>query len=104
MDIEKLPKTIELEMFMTMQVDGYRAGDISVQDYDKQGFSSSDHILLRSFTMTFDVPQNVDVKGKLIDSLEELKTETMARHHMEIKNIQDKLDELLAIEYQPEGK
>ena len=104
MDIEKLPKTIELEMFITFKTGGYHAGKISVNDYDASLFSHTECVLLGSKMVTFDVPQGVDIKGRAVENLEEQKSKLQAKHHMEIKEVQDKIDQLLAIEYKPEGE
>jgi len=103
MSIEKLPKTIEKEIFITLCISGYAAGKISVGDYNKAEFSSNDDVLLGTETVTFNVPQKVDIKGRAIKNLEDKKSKLQARHHMEIKEVQDKIDHLLAIEYKPEG-
>lgn len=102
-NIEKLPKTVTKEMFVTLRVSGYAAGDIQFWDCNVAN-SGEDFILLTTKKMTVKIPQNIDVKGRVIEGLEAEKDKIQARHHMELKDIQDKIDNLLAIEYKPEAE
>ena len=43
------------------------------------------------------------MRGEVIKGLEEQKIKVEATANMEMKEIQDKIDSLLAIEYQPRG-
>ena len=46
----------------------------------------------------------IDMRGEVIKGLEEQKIKVETTANMEIKEIQDKIDSLLAIEYQPMSK
>jgi len=100
-DIEKLPKTQTTEIFITLCIGGYRAGELNYRNRDFSTFSD-DEILLGTQKVKFNIPQNVDIKGKAIEGLEDQKSKLLAKHHMELKDVQDKIDNLLAIEYKPE--
>lgn len=99
-DMEKLPKTIKKKIFVTLAISGWRAGNIGCWDCDITG-SDSDYILLTTQKVTFKLPQNIDVKGKVIEGLEAEKEKIQAETHMKLKDIQEKIDNLLAIEYKP---
>lgn len=99
-NIEKLPKTLTKEMFICLGVGGYNAGDLSVLDFNRS-VHNEDYIFICTKKVTFKIPQNIDVKGKVIESLEAEKEKLQADFHMKIKGVQDKIDNLLAIEYKP---
>lgn len=97
-NIEKLPETVEQEMFIVLNVGGYAAGSLVFADYDASKYDK-DQILIAKQNVTFNIPQNIDVKGQVIASLEEEKEKIQAETHMKLKAVQDKIDNLLAIEY-----
>lgn len=100
-DIEKLPKTAKQEIFILLSIGGHFAGALHFADYDSSDYDEN-KILLGTQNVKFNIPQNVDIKGKAIEGLEDQKSKLLARHHMELKGVQDKIDNLLAIEYKPE--
>lgn len=100
-NIEKLPKTIKTELFITLAVSGWNTGKIGVWDCDVSEGGSEEYILLTTKTVTFKLPQNMDIKGKVIEGLEAEKDRIQADTHMKLKDIQEKIDNLLAIEYKP---
>lgn len=97
---EKLPKTVEKELFITLVVSGYDVGKIGVWDCNIPKYDSG-YILLKKQKVTFKLPQDINVKGKVIESLESEKEKIKADFHMQLKDVQDKIDNLLAIEYKP---
>jgi len=99
-NLEKLPKTEEKEIFILLDIGEYSAGRLSYLDYDSSKYGD-DKILLGTQMVTFKIPQKVDIKGKAVESLEEKKVKINAKFHMELKVVQDKIDNLLAIEYKP---
>lgn len=103
MDIEKLPKTIVRKMFIVLHIAGWRAGDIGVYGFDSAK-DDDNEVLLGTQMVTFKIPQDVDVKGEALKGLRNTKSMLEGKHHMELKTVQDKIDQLLAIEYKPEGK
>jgi len=103
MSMEKLPETVEIEMFITLGIGRYNTGSITALPFNAAK-GDDERILLSTQMVTFDIPQDVDIKGKAIEGLEAKKSRLQAKHHMEIKEVQDKLDQLLAIEYNPEGE
>lgn len=100
-NLEKLPETIEIELFVTLKVGGsYDIGKINVWGRNISN-SNNDYILLKTEKVTFELPQDIDIKGKVIEGLESEKEKIKADFHMELKGVQDKIDNLLAIECKP---
>ena len=99
--LKKLPEEIEVELFITISIEGWNAGKINVHDFNGAKYND-DQVLLGTQTVKFKIPQNIDVKGEAVKNLEENKKKLQAKHHMELKEIQDKIDQLKAIEYKPE--
>ncbi len=99
-NIEKLPKTTEIELFVTLKVAGYDAGRIGVWDCDIAN-ANNDYISLKTEKVIFKLPQNIDIKGEVIKGLQSEKDKIKADFHMQLKDVQDKIDNLLAIEYKP---
>jgi len=97
-NIEKLPKTEKKEIFILLDIGGYHAGNLGYSDYDASKYGDN-QILLGTQMVTFKIPQKVDIKGKAIEGLEDKKSKLQAKHHMELKEVQDKIDNLLAIEH-----
>lgn len=106
-DTIKIPKQITTQIYVTLGIGRWNSGNISINDY----FVEDDDIefaklLLTTTEITIDLPQDIDVdaKGKFISILEKKKEGLQASFHMQIKEVQDQIDNLLAIEYKPEGK
>ena len=98
-DIRKnLPETITEEVFVTLRVAGYDTGRIDVWGCNVAR-GDSKYILLCTKEITFELPQDIDVKGQVIEGLESEKPKIKADFHMELKEVQNKIDNLLAIEY-----
>lgn len=97
-NIEKLPKTITQKMYVHLRISGYGAGNFFCGQCDISE-DDQDLILIATQDVTFNLPQNIDVKGKVIESLKAEKEKIQVVTHMKIKDIQDKIDNLLAIEY-----
>lgn len=46
--------------------------------------------------------KDINLREEIVDGLEKRKSKMKARHHMEIKEIDDKIDQLIALEYKPQ--
>ena len=99
-NLKKLPKSEQKEIFILLDIGSFNAGRLSYADFDASKFGD-DQILIGTQMVTFKIPQKVDIKGKAVESLEEKKTKINAEFHMKLKEVQDKIDNLLAIEYKP---
>jgi len=79
-------------------------GKISVHTFDRSGFDDDDkHVLLVTKKIKIKIPKTtIDFRGELVVGLEAQKEKELAEHYMRMKAFQDRIDNLLAIEYKPE--
>lgn len=94
-----LPKSITRDLYVTYGIKGYSAGEIQVWDCDVTG---EERILLTTTSVTVKLPQNMKIKDKVIDALQAEKDKVLANAHMKAKELQQKIDSLLGLEYKPE--
>lgn len=92
-----LPKKVTRDIYVMYDIAGYRSGEISIWDCDVSG---KDRVLLTAQEVTFKIP-SVDMKTKVIEALESEKNKVIAEAHMKAKELQEKIDSLLALEYHP---
>ncbi len=104
----KIPKTITKKLFITVGVDSWNSNQISILDFDRTKLSKEvEYVLLKTQEVTFDLSDaefsdENSIKKEIVKGLEEKKAKIKAETHMKIKEIQDKIDNLLAIEYKPQ--
>lgn len=98
-NLKKLPEKLEETIYICLRTQGCLAGEFAISNLDVSKYSEGD-ILITSKKVTFNIPQNIDVKGKVIESLESEKDKIQADFHMSMKKVQDKIDSLLSIEHQ----
>lgn len=99
---DELPKEITRTVYLHYKIGGYFAGQINIWDWDKP--TDSDSIVICGAEVTVKIP-NINkktLKKKAIETLEQEKEKIMAENHQRLKVVQDKIDNLLAIEYQPD--
>lgn len=64
--------------------------------------SPDNYICIAQKQVTVTVPQTkVDIKQKVLDALEKEKQKLMAEHYKRMAGIQEKIDSLLCLSYQP---
>ena len=106
----EIPEEIEVTLYTTVcvrnkfsrNIGEVRVTTINLAELYKDG-SGETHILLHKQAVKLKIGKvELDIKGEVIKGLEVEKTNELAEHHMKIKDIQDKIDSLLAIEYQGE--
>lgn len=101
---EELPEQITRTLYVGYGIGKYNAGKIVVSEYehdDSEGFAT---VRLLKEDITFKLPKaKVDVKGKMLQVLESEKKKILAENHQRLQEVQEKIDRLLAIEYQPKG-
>lgn len=105
----KIPSMVEEAIYVCLCIDSeweHNIGRITVSthNYSNPKWSSDEkHVLLTKKKLKIKIPKvTIDFKGELVDKLEKQKEDELARHHMQMKEFQDKIDNLLAIEYKPE--
>lgn len=98
----KIPKEVTLPLFVTLGVAGWNFNEIGLDGSDFRNYSSSpeDKIMLLKTEITLVLPQDIDIKGQILGSLEKVKARVLAENHSKLKRVQDKIDNLLAIEHQ----
>ena len=99
-----IPEEITLPLFVCLSLADYNFNKILLSAFDPREYSSNsdERILLVETEITVKLPQDIDVKGRLLGSLEKKKSGIQAEYHMRLKEVQDKIDNLLAIEHQGE--
>lgn len=97
----KIPKVVTLPIFITVGAAGWNFNDVRLHAWDPIEHSDSpeEYVLILATEVTLIIPQDIDVRGQLLGSLEKTKTKIMAENHKKLKHVQDKIDDLLAIEY-----
>ena len=94
-----MPKNFETQIFVTYELGKYDLGIIKVWDCDVSG---SDRILLCSPKIKIQLPGDLDLKAQMLMSLESEKSRLLADTHMKVKEIQEKINNLLCVEYNPD--
>lgn len=98
----KIPKQKTLELFILIGIKAWNFNKINLSDYDHSDTlfdREPDWACLGKTKIKINIPQGVDVRGQMLEKLEKLKKKTLAKHHKELKEVQDKIDSLMAIEY-----
>lgn len=101
----ELPSTITKRLYVSYVVGGYLAGEISVLDFSSVGINT-EKVEIHQLDVTIDLPEisTNTLKSKALDMLEAEKQKVLAENHKRLKVVQDKIDNLLAIEYKPESE
>lgn len=102
---DEIPTEITRKLYAHYGIGGYSAGRITIYDCDVSTVDSN-YIVLCEVEQTIKIPpvsQN-DLKNKALDVLEDEKQKVLAENHERLKKVQDKIDNLLAIEYRPESE
>lgn len=95
---DEIPKKIVIESFLCYEIRGYNQGKFGLWDCDVSG---QDRILISTQNVTINLPKELDLKEKLLESLESEKSRLLADTHMKVKEIQEQINELLCLEYKP---
>ena len=104
----EIPEEVEVTLYTQICVAHkytHNIGGVTTQTFER-GRHEKDckFILLNEKTVKIKLGKvKIDMRGEVIKGLEEQKIKVEATANMEMKEIQDKIDSLLAIEYQPSG-
>lgn len=98
---DALPDSIKKNLYVHYRISGYFAGQIDVFDFCME---DDERILLCETSVVIKIPRiNRDgIRSKALDALHVQKNKILAENHAKLKVVQDKIDSLLALEYQPE--
>lgn len=97
----ELPKILTREIFVTYRIAGNDQGKIEIWDCDLSG---KERILLHKQMVTVKIPMQKDMKKTVISALENEIQTIKSEAHMAVKELQERIDSLLAISYQPDDK
>ena len=95
-----LPQTLTREITIWYGIGGWQSGCIGTYDFDFKG--NEEKIVLGKQIITLEIGKQGDLKEKVLDSLNAEKQKILAENHERLERIQNKIDNLLAIEYKPE--
>jgi hypothetical protein len=99
----KLPTSITRTVYVCYGIGKYNSGRISIEDRPAHASEEFGRVLLTQHKMTFKIPRcKIDIKSKMLEILEEEKRKVIADNHMRLKAVEDKISNILAIEYQSE--
>tara|TARA_R110000772_G_scaffold231299_1_gene342009 strand:- start:44 stop:370 length:327 start_codon:yes stop_codon:yes gene_type:complete len=99
----EIPAKITKNMYVSVGIGRFTYGAIRVSD-DSPIDTDPDfaRVLLTEFELEIDIPKtDLDFKKELVAILENKKTGIKAKYHMKLKEVQEEIDNLLAIEHQP---
>lgn len=101
-DPEAIPNKVKMHYTLVYNIGGYDAGQIKLCGWEKTHFDENEVMLTRGI-LEADIPviDGKGIKTKAIETLEQCKQDMQARHYKEMRELQDKIDSLMAIEYQP---
>lgn len=111
LDEIKIPESISQTFYVCVCLDSdleSYIGKVTVSTVNKEELYKEDrddtYKTLTSIDVDIPIPKInlVECKDCLVDSLECQKEKELAEHHMKMTGFQDKIDNLLALEYQPE--
>ncbi len=103
-----IPKSLNATLYITIGVGKYNFNRMRVEDFISTGMEGYEEVLLKQQEITIDLSgismdENA-VKEKIVTLLKERQEQIKADSHMKIKDIQEKIDQLRAIEYQPNAE
>lgn len=100
---DELPSSIQRTLYVTYGVGRYNEGKIDVFDYQSNGSDGFERVALAAHDVTLTVPRQggKELRGKVLDLLREEKEEILAENEKRLRVVQDKIDNLLAIDYKP---
>ena len=103
---DEIPATLTKKIYVTYGIGTFIEGQITVSNYlslssHDEGFAK---ILLHEQMVTFKIPPcKVNLIEKKLEVLNAKKSEILSENHSRLKEIQDKIDKLLSIEFKPQA-
>ena len=99
-----IPEQLQRTLYVVYGTGKYNKGQINIQEYKpNSNVTGFEGMLLKEFEVEIDLPKlSTDMVVKeQVNSLKKEKENLMAEHHMKIQKIDDEINQLLAITYQP---
>lgn len=97
---DALPTLLTRQIFVCYEISGSSAGKISIWDCDMSG---EQRLLLCDLMVNIKIPAKQDLKGKVVEALENEIRKTRAESTKKINQLQERIDSLLCLEYRPDG-
>lgn len=101
---EPLPTEFTEKLYIVARADRYQPGGykLSISTYDPRQFDNSiGYILMGETSATFQVPKVNPVNAE-IEAIEKMQKDILAEAQMKVNKLNQRREELLAIEYKPE--
>ena len=97
-----LPATISVDIRVGYGIGRFNEGNIVVQEGEFSNSEDFATIELASIEVDIPLPEaTVDIKGKKLEYLHKQKERILAENHMRLKEVDDKIASVLALEYKP---
>jgi hypothetical protein len=103
---DKIPAEVLRVLWVTYGVGEYNQGRIELYQYDPSDHTGDgfEKVILTTMQIKIKIPAcEVDIKSKMLKLLEAQREKVLADNHMRLKDVEDRIAMLLAIEYQPEA-
>lgn len=98
----EMPKKIIRKLFIGYGIGRYNYGRIVVDDFERSQDKDFAVVPLLEKELTIDIPRcKVDVKGRMLEVLEEQRQEILAENHRRLKTIDEEIARLKVLEYKP---
>lgn len=94
----EIPKNVSELIYTHYSLSKYSYGELYHTTYDASG---EDYVLIAQTPIKIHIPPVGDLKDKVVASLEKEKQKQMAEHHKKMFELQEKIDSLLCLTYQP---
>lgn len=105
----KLPKTVTKTLYVSIGVGEFNFNNIKIKDFKSPEdiTPSWADILLKTQEITIDlsdseIKDESGIKSEIVKQLKKSQEKIKADSHVQIKNLQDRIDNLLAIDFKPE--
>lgn len=95
---DNLPPFITGKIYTAYCINGWDAGKIKNYDWNPTG---ADYIVLAETPVTIPINKVTDIKKKVIEALEAEKQKQRAEFYKRMKELQERIDSLLCLEYAP---
>ncbi len=100
-----IPEVLKTTVYVSICVESEYEWMIGEVNISNSNFAENDGGYIFLGSIDVEIPLNtiaIDFNSREIEGLEKKKQKELARHHVQMKEYQDRIDSLLAIEYQPE--
>jgi hypothetical protein len=94
----EIPESVQETLYTHYCLSGYNYGELVHYAFDATG---EQYVCIAQTPVTVSIPPVGDLKEKVIHALEAEKQKQQAEHHKKMFELQEKIDSLLCLTYQP---